>query len=62
MILDDERFNFNKLFHSRLILTSESIDIKGDWSESVGLKRKHIKQAVKILNTSRTHIALTCTK
>lgn len=62
VILDDERFNFDKLFHSRLILTSESIDIKGEWSESLGLKRKHIKQAIKILNTPIAHIALTCTK
>lgn len=56
VILDDESFNLNKLFHSRIVLTSKRENVKGDWYETVGLKRKHVTQAIKILNTPICHI------
>ncbi|MCM1218512.1 MAG: HAD domain-containing protein [Lachnospiraceae bacterium] len=50
LILDDERFNFDEGLLSHMVKTSETPEIGGHWSENTGLKLRHIKPAIKILN------------
>ena len=53
VILDDERFDLECFVNNHLVQTSETKKgqmIKGHWNENTGLKRKHVKQAIKILN------------
>jgi hypothetical protein len=54
VILDDERFDLECFVDKELVQTSsvkEGQMIKGSWRESTGLKNKHVKQAIKILNS-----------
>ena len=53
VILDDERFDLECFVDSNLVQTSSVLKgniIKGNWRENTGLKRKHVKKAIKILN------------
>lgn len=50
LILDDERFNFDEELLHHMVKTSETPKVEGHWSEDTGLKLKHIKPAIKILN------------
>ena len=50
VILDDEKFDIEQYYQKELVLTSRDGNITGAWYENTGLKRKHIKQAVNILN------------
>ena len=50
VVLDDEIFDLKGFVGKELIQTSESDYIKGHWHENTGLKRKHVKQAIKLLN------------
>lgn len=52
VILDDEKFDFLNIYPENLVLTSNpKINIvKGYWYENTGLKRKHVKEAISILN------------
>lgn len=50
VILDDEQFDLQGFIGKELVRTSNSDYIKGNWYENTGLKRKHVKQAIKILN------------
>ena len=52
-ILDDERFDLECFVDSNLVQTSSVLKgniIKGNWRENTGLKRKHVKKAIGILN------------
>ena len=52
-ILDDERFDLECFVGSNLVQTSSVLKgdiINGNWRENTGLKRKHVKKAIKILN------------
>ena len=52
-ILDDERFDLECFVDSNLVQTSSVLKgniIKGNWRENTGLKRKHVKKTIKILN------------
>ena len=53
VVLDDEQFDLQRFIGKELVQTSDSTYIKGEWNENTGLKRKHVKQAIKILNTIR---------
>ena len=53
VILDDERFDLECFVDSNLVQTSSVLKgniIKGNWRENTGLKKKHVKKAIKILN------------
>ena len=50
VILDDEKFDIEKYYQKELVLTSKTGYIKGAWYENTGLKRKHIKEVINILN------------
>ena len=53
VILDDERFDLECFVGSNLVQTSSVLKgdiIKGNWKENTGLKRKHVKKAIGILN------------
>ena len=53
VILDDERFDLECFVDSNLVETSSVLKgdiIKGNWRENTGLKRKHVKKAIGILN------------
>ena len=53
VILDDERFDLECFVDSNLVQTSSVLKgniIKGNWRKDTGLKRKHVKKAIKILN------------
>lgn len=50
VILDDENFDLVETFGNRVVITSKDGNIRGAWEEDPGLKRKHIKHVVKILN------------
>lgn len=53
VILDDESFDLQKFVGNQLVKTSEVVEgtmIKGHYRENTGLKPKHIRQAIKILN------------
>ena len=52
-ILDDERFDLECFVDSNLVQTSSVSKgniIKGNWKKNTGLKRKHVKKAIEILN------------
>lgn len=53
VVLDDETSDLQGFLGKELIKTSEIEEgeiIRGAWYENTGLKRKHVKQAIKILN------------
>ena len=53
IILDDENFDLQCFMGKELIQTSSVSRgryIKGRWYENTGLKNKHVRQAIKILN------------
>lgn len=50
VVLDDEQTDLQSFVGRELIQTSDSEYICGNWKENTGLKRKHVKQAIKILN------------
>lgn len=50
VILDDEDFDIKDWFNNEFVCTSKDGKITGAWYENAGLKRKHVKQAIKILN------------
>ena len=50
VILDDEQFDLQGFIGKELVRTSEKDYICGKAEEDTGLKRKHVKQAIKILN------------
>ena len=53
IILDDENFDLQSFIGKELIQTSsvpKGKYIKGKWYENTGLKNKHVRQAIKILN------------
>ncbi len=52
VILDDEQFDLQGFIGKELVRTSNSDYVKGDWYENTGLKKKHVKLAIKILNQS----------
>lgn len=58
IILDDERFDLECFVGSKLVQTSSvprGKMIKGHWYENTGLKQKHVRKAIKILN-NKTNI------
>ena len=53
IILDDENFDLQCFIGNKLVQTSSvprGRMIKGKWYENTGLKNKHVRQAIKILN------------
>lgn len=50
VVLDDEAALVPGFVGKELVLTSESDTITGSWREETGLKKKHVKQAIRILN------------
>lgn len=53
VILDDERFDLECFVDTHLVQTSSvprGKMIMGKWYENTGIKRKHVKKAIKILN------------
>ena len=55
VVLDDESFDLQSFVGRELVKTSKVIEgdmIQGLAYEDTGIKRKHIKQAIKILNKS----------
>lgn len=53
VILDDERYDLESFVGTHLVQTSSTKKgqmIMGFWYENTGLKRKHIKKAIKVLN------------
>ena len=53
IILDDENFDLQCFMGKELIQTSSvprGRYIKGKWYENTGLKRKHVRKAIKMLN------------
>lgn len=53
VILDDERFDLECFVNTHLVQTSfvpRGKIIMGHWYENTGLKRRHVKRAIKILN------------
>lgn len=56
VILDDECIELSKVFPDNVVCTSKTGKFKmiqGSWYEGTGLKRKHIKEAIQILNAKR---------
>lgn len=54
VIIDDETCDIVDFYPDRIVKTAHKPHdymIKGHWSERTGLKRKHINQTIKILNT-----------
>lgn len=54
VILDDERFDLECFVDTHLVQTSSvprGKMIMGHWYENTGLKRKHVKRAIQILNS-----------
>jgi hypothetical protein len=51
VILDDERADLQPFVGNRLVQTSDTEVIMGKGSENTGLKRKHVRQAIRVLNT-----------
>ena len=59
VILDDESFELKKFIGKELVKTSSIDDseiIKGIWKENTGLKNKHVRKAIKILNRKEEKI------
>lgn len=50
VILDDEKFNMMEYYGNELIITSYDGNVTGAAKDNTGLRRKHVKQAIKILN------------
>ena len=53
VILDDERYDLEEFVGKGLVQTSsvkKNEFIMGHWQEDTGLKNKHVRQAIKILN------------
>lgn len=53
VILDDERYDLECFANKELVQTSsvkKGQMIKGHWQETTGLRNKHVRQAIKILN------------
>lgn len=52
VILDDESFDLKRFVGKELVLTSSKKVkmITGHWSDNTGLKNKHVRKAIKILN------------
>lgn len=53
VILDDERFDLECFANTQLVQTSSvprGKMIMGHWYENTGLKKKHVKKAIQILN------------
>lgn len=53
VILDDERYDLECFVDKELVQTSsvkKGQMIKGHWQETTGLRNKHVKKAIKILN------------
>jgi len=50
VIIDDECFGFKTMFPNNFVQTSATPTIQGNWYENTGLKRRHVKQVIKILN------------
>jgi hypothetical protein len=54
VILDDERYDLECFADKELVQTSsvkKGQMIKGHWQETTGLRNKHVRQAIKILNS-----------
>lgn len=51
IVIDDEQYDLQGFIGKELIKTSATDNITGAWYENTGLKRKHVKQAIKILNS-----------
>ena len=54
IVIDDESFDLQCFVDKELIKTSDVKDgdyIRGHWKENTGLRRKHVKQAIKVLNS-----------
>ena len=56
IVIDDEPNTLEYFSKEGTLIQTSSIPanemIKGNWDENTGLKRKHVKQAIKILNKS----------
>lgn len=50
VVLDDERFDLVGFIGKELVQTSDADTIRGYGYENTGLKRKHVKKAINILN------------
>lgn len=50
VVLDDERSDLVGFIGKELVQTSEVDTIRGYGYENTGLKRKHVKKAIKVLN------------
>ena len=51
VILDDEIFDMGRFKDSdHLVITSRDGKVTGNWRDKTGLRIKHVKQAIKILN------------
>lgn len=50
VVLDDERSDLTGFIGKELVQTSDTDTIRGYGYENTGLKRKHVKKAIKILN------------
>ena len=54
VILDDERYDLEYFADKELIQTSsvkKDQMIKGHWQETTGLRNKHVRKAIKLLNS-----------
>ena len=54
VILDDERYDLECFVNKELVQTSsvkKGQMIKGHWQETTGLRNKHVRKAIKILNS-----------
>jgi hypothetical protein len=59
VVLDDESFDLQGFVGKELVQTSMVADgdiIKGAWYENTGLKRKHVKRAIALLNKDNKEI------
>ena len=54
IVIDDEPTDLQFFIDNGTLIQTSTISrydmIKGDWKENTGLRRKHVKQAIKILN------------
>lgn len=53
VVLDDEQEIVKGFIGKELVRTSATTRIEGKWEEDTGLKHKHIKQAISILNREK---------
>lgn len=54
VVLDDECCDLQGFVGKELVKTSEANYIRGNWRENTGLKPKHVRQAIRILNAKST--------